>query len=79
MSFDDKVRALLILCSLPESRNGLVMAMSNFFSGSSTLKFDDVIRVILSEEMRWKNTGETSSNALIAETRGIQRERGKSP
>jgi hypothetical protein len=52
VDFDDEVRALLILCSLPESWNGLVMAVSNSVSGSNTLKFDDVVGVILSEEMR---------------------------
>ena len=59
VNFDDEVRALLILCSLPESWDGLVKAVSNFVSGSITLKFDDVIGVILSEEMRRKNIGET--------------------
>jgi hypothetical protein len=51
VDFDDEVRALLILCSLPESWNGLVMAVSNSVSSSNTLKFDDVVGVILSEEM----------------------------
>jgi hypothetical protein len=51
VEFDDEVRALLILCSLPESWNGLVMVVSNSVSGSNTLKFDDVVGVILSEEM----------------------------
>jgi hypothetical protein len=51
VDFDDEVRALLILCSLPERWNGLVMAISNSVSGSNTLKFDDVVGVILSEEM----------------------------
>ena len=60
VNFDDEVRALLILCSLPESWDGFVMDLSNYVSGSSTLKFDDVIGVILSEEMRQKNIGETS-------------------
>ena len=78
MNFDDEVRTLLILCSLPESWDGLVMAVSNYVSRSSTLKFDDVIGVILSEEMQWKSTGETSGNALTTEDRGRQRERGKS-
>jgi hypothetical protein len=59
VDFDDEVRALLILCSLPESWNDLVMAVSNSVSGSNTLKFDDVVGVILREEMRWKITGET--------------------
>ncbi|MDF3691487.1 hypothetical protein P3S59_26035 [Enterobacter hormaechei] len=29
INFDEEIRALLILCSLPESWNGLVMAVSN--------------------------------------------------
>jgi hypothetical protein len=36
VDFDDEVRALLILCSLLESWNGLVMALSNSVSGSNT-------------------------------------------
>jgi hypothetical protein len=51
VDFDDEVRALLIMCSLPENWNGLVMVVSNFISGSITLNFDDVVGVILSEEM----------------------------
>ena len=38
--------------------------ISNSVSGSNTLKFDDVVGVILSEEMRQKSRGETSGNAL---------------
>ncbi len=52
VKFDDEVRALLMLCSLPESCNGLVMAVINFVSRSSTLKFDDVVSIILGEEMQ---------------------------
>ncbi len=77
--FDDQVRALLFLCSFPESWNDLVMAISNFVSGSSTLNFDDVVDAILSEEMRRKSSGETSGNSFTAETRGRKMERGKSP
>jgi hypothetical protein len=77
VDFDDEVRALIILCSLPESWNGLVMVVSNSFSGSNTLKFDDVFGVILSEEMRWKSTGETLGNALNMENKGRQKDRGK--
>ena len=51
MNFDDEVRDLLILCSLPESQNSLVMDVSNSVLSSNTLKFDDVVSVILSEEM----------------------------
>ena len=51
VNFDDEVRALLILCSLPESWNSLGMAVSNSVPSSNTLKFDYVVIVILSEEM----------------------------
>ena len=79
MNFDDEVRALLILCSFLESWNSLVMAVSNYVPSSNTLKFDDVVGVILSEEMQRKITGETSGNALTMERRGRQKERGRSP
>jgi hypothetical protein len=49
------------------------MVVSNSVSGSNTLKFDDVVGVILSEEMRQKSTGETSGNALTMENREDKR------
>ena len=58
-----------LLLSLPEIWNGLVMALSNSVSSSNTLKFDDVVGVILSEEMRRKRTGETLGNVLNIEQR----------
>jgi hypothetical protein len=73
VDFDDEVRDLLILCSLPERWNNLVMVVSNYVSGSNILKFDDVVGVILSEEMRWKITGETSGNLLNMDNRGRKR------
>ena len=78
VNFHDEVRDLLILCSLPERWNILVMAISNSVPSSNTLKFDDVVGVILSEEMQRKITGETSGNALTMESRGRQNERGRS-
>jgi len=77
VTFDDEVRALLFLCSSPKIWNGLVMAISNSISGSNTLNFDDVFSEILSEEMRRKNSSETSGNALTTNTRG-KMERGGS-
>jgi hypothetical protein len=53
------------------------MAVINSVSSSNTLKFDDVVGVILSEEMQWKRTGETSGNSLNMENRGRQKDRGK--
>jgi acyl-activating enzyme 14 len=51
ITFDDEVRDILIFCSLLKRWNGLVMAMSNSISSSNTLKFYDVVGVILGEEM----------------------------
>jgi hypothetical protein len=75
VDFDDESMALLILCSLPERWNGLVMAVSNSISSSNTLKFDDVVGVILSEEMQRKRTGETLGNALNMKNKGRQKDR----
>ena len=54
VNFDEEIRALLILCSLPKSWNGLVMAISNYVPRFGTLKYDDVIGIILSEETHRK-------------------------
>ena len=59
VNFDDEVRALLILCSLKKRWNGLVVAITNSVPSSNNLKFDNVVGVILSDEIRRKNTSET--------------------
>ena len=53
------------------------MVVSNFVFGSNTLKIDDVVGVILSEEMQRKRTGEPSGNAFTMEKRGREKYRGK--
>jgi hypothetical protein len=52
VDFDDEVKDLLILSLLKKRWIGLVMAVSNSISCSNTLKFEDVVGVILSEEMQ---------------------------
>ena len=65
INFDDKIRALVLLSSLPETRDSLVMVVSSS-CGTGTLKFDDVMGALLSEEARGKSSGsaETSGSAL---------------
>ena len=76
VNFDEEIRALLILCSLLESWNGLLMAMITSIPRSSTLKYDDVVGVILSEETRRKSLGgSTSGSNLNAQSRGKMTER----
>jgi hypothetical protein len=53
------------------------MFVSNYVSSSNTLKFDDVVGVILSKEMQRKSIGETLDNVLTMENMGIQKDRGK--
>ena len=53
------------------------MAVSNFVPGSSTLKYDDVIGIILSEETRRKSSGgSTLGSSLNAQSKGRTTERG---
>ena len=67
INFDEEIRALLILCPLPESWNCLVMVVSNSIYRSNTLRYDDVISVILREETHRKtSSGSTSGSALNA-------------
>ena len=67
----------MILCSLLESWNGLVMAVSNSIPGSGPLKYDDAIGVILSKETHKKSLGgSTLGSALNAQSRGRMTKRG---
>ena len=53
------------------------MVVSNSISGSNTLKFDDVIRVILSEENHRKTSGgSTPGSALNTQSRDRMIEKG---
>ena len=52
--FADEIRALLILSGLPESWEGLVVALSNS-SPTGKLRFDEVAGILLSNELRRKN------------------------
>ena len=65
INFDEEIRSLLILCSFHEIWNVLVMTMSNSISGSNTLKYDDVIDVILSEDTHRKTSGGFTSRSAL--------------
>ncbi|KAL5824951.1 hypothetical protein ACOSQ3_021014 [Xanthoceras sorbifolium] len=70
IEFDEEVRALILLSSLPDSWNATVTAVSSS-SGNNKLKFDDVRDLVLSEEIRRRESGEaSSSSALHTESRG---------
>lgn len=71
INFDSEVRALLIFPSLPDSWDGFVIIVSNSL-GSSSMKYNDMVSMILSDEGHRKSTssGETSGSALNMEGRG---------
>jgi len=48
----DKYKCIILLCSLPNSWDSLVVAIG---SNISTFKFNEIISSLLSEEMRQKN------------------------
>lgn len=76
IEFDDEVRALILLSSLPDSWNATVTAVSSS-SGSNKLKFDDVRDLALSEEIRRRESGESSTSSVLhTESRGRNSTRG---
>ncbi|KAK2972410.1 hypothetical protein RJ640_002950 [Escallonia rubra] len=84
INFDDEIRALLFLCSLPDSWNNLVTTVSNS-TISGTLTLNNVVSSVMNDEMRRKTIGDgiSSSTALSVESRGRQNNkqnnRGRSP
>ena len=77
IDFDDEVQALILLSSLPESWSGTVTAVSAS-AGKEKLKLDEVRDLIVSEEVRRKESGSTSGSALNAGNRGRADSKSKS-
>ncbi|RVW31691.1 Retrovirus-related Pol polyprotein from transposon TNT 1-94 [Vitis vinifera] len=71
IDFDDEIRALIVLASLANSWEAMRMAVSNS-TGKEKLKYNDIRDLILAEEIRRRDAGETSGSgsALNLETRG---------
>ena len=75
--FDDEIRALIVLASLPNSCEAMRMAVNNS-AGKSKLKYDDIQDLILSEEVCRRDAGISNAQdqALVMENRGRNRSRG---
>jgi hypothetical protein len=67
-------KCITLLCSLPDSWDNLVVAIGS--TTQSTLKYEDVVSSLLSEEMRQKNMDGHSTNALFV--RGHTQDRNHS-
>ena len=77
IEFDDEVRALILLASLPNSWEAMRMTVSNSV-GKSKLKYDDIRDLILSEEVRRRdaNIDNTQDQAFVTENKSKGRSRG---
>ena len=76
INFDDEIKALILMSSLPESWDTIVAAISSF-RGSDKLKFDKIQDVVLSESIRKREIGNSSGSALSVDQWG--RSKLKSP
>lgn len=68
---DEEERYQILLCSLPNSWDSLVMAIG---STAVVLKMEDIVGSLLSEEMRRKVSPNAKENLSV---RGRPKERGK--
>lgn len=80
MTQDDESKAILLLCSLPSSWDGVVTAVSRSISGKNKLVFNDVAATLLSEDLRRKNDEPSSGEGLMVvstDNRGRSHNRGR--
>lgn len=61
INFGNEIRVLLILSSFSKSWDGLVMELRNSL-GLGTLKFNDVVSILISGEVRKNSTNEMSKS-----------------
>ena len=64
INFEDEIKALILMLSLPESWD-TVVAMISSSPGSEKLKFDEIRDVFLSESIRKREVGDSVLSALI--------------
>ena len=76
IDFDDEIKALILLSSLPESWGATVTTVSSSF-GSSKLKLNEIRDLILSEDVHRRESGEASCSALNIKGRGRTSQRGQ--
>ena len=75
INFEDEIKALILMSSLPESWDIVVAAISNS-RGSDKLKFDEIRDVVLSESIRKREIRNSSGSALSVDQRGRSKAKG---
>ena len=64
MTQDNENKVVLLLCSLPNRWDGLVIVVSTSASSTKKLVFDEVSATLLSKDLRRKNDEPSSGNTL---------------
>ena len=74
IEFDDEIRALIVLASLPNSWEAIRIAVSNS-AGKGKLKYDDIRDLILSEEVCKRDAciNNAEGHAFVIENKGRSR------
>jgi hypothetical protein len=72
----EEYKCIILLCSFPDSWNNLVVEIGS--NTQSTLKYEDVVSSLLSEEMRWKTMDGHSTYVLFVRGHTQDRTLGKS-
>ena len=78
ITFDYELQALLLLSSLPESWETLVVTVSNS-APDGVVTMSQVTNNLLNEETRRKSSGSSHSEALLMENRGRGRNKSRAP
>jgi hypothetical protein len=76
IDFDDEIRSLIVLASLPNNWEAMRMAVSSS-TGKSNLKYEDIRDLILSEEMRRRDSSEASCSDAVLNLRKKGRGNGR--
>ena len=61
----DEIRAILLMCSMPDSWENLIVAVSTSTT-AGTMKFDDVSSSLMNEELRHKSIVENQGGEALA-------------
>jgi transposase InsO family protein len=70
VKIDPEEKAILLLCSMPESWDNLIMSLSH----ATALDIDSVVSSLLTEELRRKSSQSSAGDAMVARGRSIDRE-----
>jgi len=78
IDFNDEICTLIVLASLPNSWEAMIMAVSNYV-GKSKLKYENIQDLILGEKVCKRDFGEASCSgpALNLEIKGRKFDQGR--